>query len=94
MEVSLDRSIEKPTDPTGLVLASEAGRRSMQPENAIHRFCRFDEAGMRDREGHPRAISARLEFQKTLQFREIWAEVVVLTDVGLQRQAQEIKFLS
>jgi hypothetical protein len=25
------------------------------------------------------------EFQKTPQFREIWAEVVVLPDVGLQQ---------
>ena len=60
----------------------------MQPENAIHRFDlgRFDEAGMRDRDRMHDTFERFLpEFQKTVQFREIWAEVVVLPDVGLQQ---------
>ena len=61
---------------------------SLQPENAIHRFDlgRFDEAGMRDRDRMHGTFERFLpELQKTLQFREIWAEVVVLPDVGLQQ---------
>src|SRR5713226_3873481 len=60
----------------------------MEPENAIHRFDlgRFDEAGMRDRDRMHDTFERFLpEFQKTLQFREIWAEVVVLPDAGLQQ---------
>src|ERR1700693_1405340 len=60
----------------------------MEPENAIHRFDlgRFDQAGMRDRDRMHDTFERFLpEIQKTLQFREIWAEVVVLPDVGLQQ---------
>ena len=60
----------------------------MQHENAIHWFDlgRFDEAGMRDRDRMQDTFERFLpEFQKTPQFREIWAEVVVLPDVGLQQ---------
>ena len=61
---------------------------SMQSENAIHRFDlgRFDEAGMRDRHRIQGTFERFLpELQKTPQFREIWAEVIVLPDVGLQQ---------
>jgi hypothetical protein len=60
----------------------------MQPENTIHRFDlgRFDEAGMRDSDRMQDTFERFLpEFQKTLKFREIRAEVVVLPDVGLQQ---------
>ena len=60
----------------------------MKPENSIHclDLDRFDEPGMRNRDRMQHAFERFLpKLQKTLQFREIWVEVVVLPDVALQQ---------
>jgi hypothetical protein len=60
----------------------------MKPENAVHCFDldRFDKEGMRNRDRMQNTFERFLpKLQKTLQFREIWVEVVVLPDVALQQ---------
>jgi len=60
----------------------------MKPENAVYRFDldRFDEAGMRNGDRMQDAFERfPPELQKALQLREIWVEVVVLPNEGLQQ---------
>jgi hypothetical protein len=51
----------------------------MKPENAVHCFDldRFDKVGMRNRDRMQNTFERfPPKLQKTLQFREIWVEVV------------------